>query len=415
LISFGRQMTVFSVIRHRRLVLAICMWGCLQAQSVFACRYNVRETGFVDLGVEPYFLYGFVGQDTSADVVSSFKEISDANLIDSNIRVEIIDTVQQKNHPAIKLLDKWALRELPAAVLVSPDGQSLPVALRAPGKSLKEVLLSELDGILSSPKREEIIQEVIKAYGMVLLIKGPNAEENDKAKQECAAAIEQVSDEIGMMPKPIAHPPVLITLDSESFSKEKVLLWSLGLEAKKITEPHAVVLYGKARWIGPLFKGEEITEYNLASVLFVVGADCECGFDYRWLQGTMLPARWDEKRQAQIAENLGFDPENPMIKSEMSWIIGRGYSSYPRTPFGYQELVIEPESPNDVNETLPDPVDHAAAPEPNTAEPVSAPEPLAESAFRLADSLRYVMYILIGLSALILVAGVVVLVRAKRK
>ena len=190
---------------------------------------------------------------------------------------------------------------------------------------------------------------------------------------------------------------------------------SSSLDAEKISEPHAVVLYGKARWIGPLFKGEEITEYNLASVLFVVGADCECGFDYRWLQGTMLPARWDEKRQAQIAENLGFDPENPMIKSEMSWIIGRGYSSYPRTPFGYQELVIEPESPNDVNETLPDPVDHAAAPEPNTAEPVSAPEPLAESAFRLDDSLRYVMYILIGLSALILVAGVVVLVRAKRK
>ena len=130
----------------------------------------------------------------------------------------------------------------------------------------------------------------------------------------------------------------------------------------------------------------------------------------------MLPARWDEKRQAQIAENLGFDPENPMIKSEMSWIIGRGYSSYPRTPFGYQELVIEPESPNDVNEILPDPLEHAEAPEPNTAEPIlvepiSAPEPLAEGYL----SLRYTICILIGLCALVLVAGVVVLVRAKRK
>lgn len=403
------------MIKHHRLVLAICLWGCLQTQSAFACRYNVRETGFVDLGVEPYFLYGYVSQDTPADVVPSFKEISDANLIDSNIRVEIIDTIEQKNHPAMQLLDKWAIRTFPAAVLVSPDGQSLPVALTAPGKSFKDMLQSALEDILSSPKREEIMQQVIKAYGIVLLIKGPNAEENDKVQQACAAAVEQVSAEMEMMPKPIANPPVLIALDSESFSKEKVLLWSLGLEAEKITEPHAVVLYGRARWIGPLFKGEEITEYNLASVLFVVGADCECGFDYRWLQGTMLPARWGEKWQAQIAENLGFDPENPMIKSEMSWIIGRGYSSYPRTPFGYQELVIEPESPNEANEIgneiVPDPVEHAEAPNLNRAKPILAPDPLADG----YSSLRYVICILIGLSALILVAGVVVLVRAKRK
>jgi len=391
--------------------LAICLWGSVLTQIASACRYNVRETGFVDLGIEPYVLYGYVSQDTPADVVPSFKEISDANPIDSNIRVEIIDTVQQKKHQAMKLLDTWAIRAFPAAVLVSPDGQSLPVPVRAPGKSFKDVLRSALDGILSSPKREEIVRQVIKNYGAVLLIEGPNAEENEKAKQACAAAVEQVGGEMDMMPKPIAHPPVLTALDPESFSKEKVLFWSLGLEAEKITEPHALVLYGKARWIGPLFKGEEITEYNLASVLFVIGADCECGFDYRWLQGTMQTARWEEKRQAQIAENLGFDPESPMIKNEMSWIIGRGYSSYPRTPFGYQELVIEPESPNDVNEIVPDPVEHAAAPEPNTAEPILKPEPLAEG----YSSLRYAVCILIGLCALVLVAGVVVLVRAKRK
>jgi hypothetical protein len=413
---------VFSVIRHRRLVLAVCLWCSVLTQIAFACRYNVRETGFVDLGVEPYLFYGFVNQDTPADVVSSFKDLSDVDLIDSNIRVEIIDTVQQKNHPAMKLLDKWAVRTFPAAVLVSPDGQSLPVALTAPGKSFKDMLQSALEDILSSPKREEIMQQVIKAYGIVLLIEGPNAEENDKAKQACAAAIEQIGAEMDMLPKPIANPPALIVLDSQSLSKEKVLLWSLTLEAEKITEPYAVVLYGRARWIGPLFKGEEITEYNLASVLFVVGADCECGFDYRWLQGTMLPARWDEKLQAQIAENLGFDPENPMIKSEMSWIIGRGYSSYPTTAFGYQELVIEPESPNEANEIgneiVPDPVEHAEPPsigrltaEPNRVELVLAPDPLADG----YSSLRYAVCVLIGLSALILGAGVVVLVRAKRK
>jgi hypothetical protein len=35
-----------------------------------------------------------------------------------------------------------------------------------------------------------------------------------------------------------------------------------------------------------------------------------------------------------------------MIKTEISWIVGRGLSSYPGVPFGYQELVVESE-PND--------------------------------------------------------------------
>lgn len=407
----------FDIIRYR-LVLAVCLCSWLYAHPASACRYNVRETGFVDLGVEPYFLYGYVGQDTPADVVSRFKEISDGALVDSNIRFEIIDTAQEKNHPAMKLLDSYAVRGFPAAVLVSPDGQSLGVPLTAPGKSFQDALHSALDEILLSPKREEIIRQVIKAYGVVLLIEGPNAEENDKARQACAAAIEQVSAQMEQMPKPIAHAPALITLDSESFSKEKVLLWSLGLEAEKISEPYAVVLYGRARWIGPLIKGEEITEYNLASILFVIGADCECGFDYRWLQGTMLPAGLDEKLQAQIAENLGFDPEDPMVKSEMSWIIGRGSSAYTSAGFGYQEFVIEPEpvdvrqdSLRDVNEIFLDPIENTNVSKPNAVEQNLEPYHLAEG----YSSLRYAIYILIGLCALVLVAGVVVLVRAKRE
>jgi hypothetical protein len=181
------------------------------------------------------------------------------------------------------------------------------------------------------------------------------------------------------MPKPIAHPPVLVEVDSESLSREKVLLWSLGLEPNDIDQPHAAVLYGRGRWIGPMFVGEQITEDNLAAVLFVIGADCECGFDHRWLQGTMLPAQWDEKLQAQAVESLGFDPENPMIKAEISWIVRRGYPVYPSVPLGYQELVVESEPNDQVQQAtaLPDqnaplPVQGTAAPDQNTVAPTLA-------------------------------------------
>jgi len=374
-----------------------------------ACRYNVRETGFVDLGIEPYYLFGYVSEDTPAEITSTFRQVSYAALMDSSIRVEIIDTDQQKDHPAMKYLDSLPIRTFPSAVLVSPDGQSLPMPVTKPGRPFKETLWSALDDILSSPKREEIVQQVSKAYGVVLLIEGGQRQENKKAKAAASAAIERVSMQMDMMPKPIAYPPVLIVIDSESLSREKILLWSLGLDVEKAGKPYAAVLYGRARWIGPLFEGEEINENNLAAVLFVIGDDCECGFDYRWLQGTMLPVRWDEKAQARVAESLGFDPENPMVKMEMSRIIGRGFSSYPGVPFGYQEFVVE--SVNEPEHILPVQDQNTASPTSAAVAPVSEEDVLAESKPVLQKSL----FLIAGLAVLIIAVGLFIVFRAARR
>ena len=35
--------------------------ACLLSVEALACRFNVRDVGFVDLGSEPYRLYIFVG------------------------------------------------------------------------------------------------------------------------------------------------------------------------------------------------------------------------------------------------------------------------------------------------------------------------------------------------------------------
>ncbi len=351
----GRRILMMAEIS--RLMLIACISCCLHPFAAFACRYNVREVGFVDLGIERYRLYGYVDKSTPADITSSFEQISYAALLESNIEAEIIDVNQQKDHPAIKYLDSLQFAALaagqiqtfPSAVLVSPDGQTLTVPVTrqgSAGRDFEQSLRSALDDILSSPKRSEILQQVTKGYGVVLLIESADKEQNNKAKEAARGAIEQVAGQMEYLPKPIAHPPVLIEVSQASLSQEKVLLWSLGLDKDKLDQPHAAVLYGRARWIGPMFKGEQITQDNLTAVLFVIGEDCECGLDHRWLQGTMLPARWDQKLQAQAAESLGFDPESPMIKAEISWIVGRGFSSYPGVPLGYQELVVESE-PND--------------------------------------------------------------------
>lgn len=419
-----------------RLAVVIWLWGCLQTAPVLACRYNVREVGFIDLGSAPYYFYGYVSEDTAEDITSSFAQISRAALRDNNIHVEIINTSRQRGHPAMKYLDLWPIQSFPAAVLVSPEGQSLAVPVRKADQPFKRTLWSALDDILSSPKREEILRQVSQTYGVVLLIEGAEQEENKEARQAALGAIEQISIQMKTMPKPIAQPPALVVIERQSFSREKVLLWSLGLDADKISRPHIAILYGRMRRMGPVLRYEEITEKRLTSFLYVIGQDCECGLDRKWMQGVMLPARWDQKIQAQVANGLGFDPESPMVKMEVSHILSRGFNTgssarepdvYPSVPFGYQELVIEFEPASEKQEisldeaqdtirpetqpSSPSQVENTIIPEPDATKSVSKLSYLAESEPAWQKSL----YLIAGFAVLIIAVGMFIVFRAVRR
>lgn len=366
LCRFLRLKAGFRVKKSYKLVLAACVLCCFYAQPASACRYNVRETGFVDLGIESYFLYAFVDGNTPAEFTAEFKRAGRSSLAQSNVRVQIVDVNKYKDHPAVKLLDANDLT-LPTAMLVSPDGQSMNIVVSKPGEPLKKTLGSAIEKILSSPWRDKILHEVAKMYGTVVLLEGPDAKENKAARKATAAAVKLVASQMDMMPKPIAHPPSMLVIDAKSLAKEEMLLWVLGMEAKDVNEPYAIIVYGRGRWIGPLFRGKEVNEDDLASVLFVVGADCECGLDYRWLQGTMLPAKWGQKLHKRAVDSLGFDPESPMIKMEIASIIGRGMGGYryQGMPYGYRELIIEPESEDEDEPVEPEekPGDDAGEPE----------------------------------------------------
>ena len=323
--------------------LALWVWAVPGGGLAQACRYNVLEVGFVDLGIEPYHLFGYVGDETPAESLATLQEQVEAALIDTNIVFESMRVGEEPNHPAAGYLPMHKIAAFPAAVLVSPDGQSLPIDLKAAGGSLAEVLIAALERVLVSVKRAEILARCAEAYGVVLVIEGPDKADNDRARDAANVAVGQIAAQMEMMPKAIAKPPEVLTLPADSLADERELLWSLDLKAEDVNVPHAVVFYSRGRWIGPLFRGEQIRPENLADVLFVIGADCECGLDHRWLQGTMLPARWDGALQAKTAASLGLDPESPMIKMEMVSIIRRGMGgfSYPGVPMGYREIEVE--------------------------------------------------------------------------
>jgi len=362
-------------LKRPHLIILIAWLGiCVGSSPGWACRYNVLEVGFIDLGIEPYRLFGYVTGQTPAGSVSAWRDEIELNLVDTNVDFELVHVDRDTDHAALSYLETHGIENFPAAVLVSPDGQSLPIASSDKGVAAQEVL----DSILLAGWSTAVLDKAAGCYGVILVIEGPDETANALARDAAQAAVDHVAAQMEFMPKPIAHPPEVLTLPADAVAKEGLLLWSLDAEPADINEPRAAIFYGRGRWIGPLFRGEQITQENLEKVLFVIGADCECGLDHRWLQGTMLPARWDEGLQAQVAQTLGFDPESPMVKMEMVSIIRRGMggAAVPGVPFGYREI--------EVGSTVAEPIEivdePAEIPEPESAEPEPSEPVLAEPA-----------------------------------
>lgn len=305
-------------IRTIGVFLLLCM---ICSVHVFGCIYNVRDIGFADLAPHPYRLFCFIQDNTPLRVTSALKQISYTAFLDSNIKIEIINVDQDKSHPAMEYFRFWEIESFPAAVLLSPTGRSLVLPLSAPHKSFDKAIRSSFTQAISSPIREEILDHIVKSYCVILLIEGKDETENLKAYEIASSTTQKIAKIMGQLPKRIEAPPHIIVMPQESISEESVVIWSLGLDADRANKPHIAVIYGRGRRMGPLLMGEKITGNRLYKLLSVIGLSCDCGLDKKWMMGPLLPLRWDEKIRSDVVKLLGFDAENPMIKTEMSSII----------------------------------------------------------------------------------------------
>jgi len=301
----------------------------LSAQAVQACRYNIRDVGAVDLEYDSYYLFGYFDKQTPKEVVSAFEEAASAKLDGANVLGEIINVDEDPAHPAIELAKELSIESYPAAIFVGPDRRARVIEIGTTAETVADKLPAALEHLTVSPKRLEIMKAAATTYGVILVIEGKNPAENAAARKAAKAAVDMIADNMDFLPKPIENPPVMITLEPKAFAAEEVLLWTLNLKAAEIEKPHAALFYGRARQLGPVLEPEEVTEDILTNILSLIGADCECGLDRKWMTGQMLPAKWNEKMRAALAESLEFDPDNPMVKMEVSRILRRGYSAPP--------------------------------------------------------------------------------------
>ena len=337
------------MVKFGRFVWIICLWGCLAAPPVLACRYNVRDIAFTELTVNSYYLFAYTNKDTPEEFGGGFKELSTKNFFNSNIKAEVVNVDEQPDHPALKYIDSLQIDSFPKIILISSDDRAKVVGDNPSMESIGSVT----ESIVFSPMRYKIIENCIETYGVVFLIEGKNAEQNEEAREMAEGAVEAITGRMSSLPKAVSKPPVMLVLPQNSAGAETHLLWSLGIESTK--EASVAVLHGRARIIGPVLKGAEISEKKITYILSAIGADCECGLDRKWMQGRSIPLVWDKEIQTRVAKNLGFDPESPMVKMEMSRIIGRGTTSgsdifqnlesFVGTNSGYREIEVVFEAP----------------------------------------------------------------------
>ncbi|MEE2886282.1 MAG: hypothetical protein VX951_02510, partial [Planctomycetota bacterium] len=106
-------------------------------------------------------------------------------------------------------------------------------------------------------------------------------------------------------------------------AEEKVLLWSLGIQEVG-ADPSVAGQTGRGRRFGSVLEGASFHQDSVLGILSKVGESCECGLDRSWMRGMRIPLRWDADTRQTAADTLGFDPENPLVKAEMSSIMAKG-------------------------------------------------------------------------------------------
>lgn len=309
------------------LALAV-LW--LTQPPALACRYNVRDLGFIEVPSEHYSLIRIADPAPAPDDLARQQSELERLLLDTNLRGEILakDAVAEDSRAPV--LDPFVKADGPGWFLLSADGFGTGLIDLTGQPAVGGEEPPRLGALLGSRLTRQLADTCARSFGAILLIDGDDEARNSSARQTILAAIQEISDGMADLPKAVVAPPELVTLPAARVAEEKVVLWSMGLPAETAEAPRAAVFYGTARWIGPLMEGTHITAENLTRLFWIIGADCECGMDLAWTRGTPLPLRWTEELHATAAKSLGFDPASPMVRAEALRIINR----YSRGEFG---------------------------------------------------------------------------------
>ncbi len=357
---------------------------------VLACKYSVRDVGFVDLQASDYRLW-LIPPDSQtgsprevSGEASAWLAVARAVLVETNVEPAVVERSElamrwpaQASVPVEvgKWLDSGSSDGRLRSLLISPDGQAwYPLEWAAApsssvggnglgtpseeeterskatsplsGELATDLWWDDLERLVDSPLRQQLLDQMLGSHCLVLVLEGSDADGNQRAREVAQRAIDRSERWLADLPKAAAGPPRMHVVTAEQRRQEILLMWSLGVDRISPGEPSVaatawevsdlsgeemlagvVVLFGRLRPMGPPIFDPLLTAVEIGERMQLVGADCECGLDRSWMQGRMAVHRWDDDRRQAAAQSLGFDAENTMVKVEISRILARGGSA----------------------------------------------------------------------------------------
>ncbi len=405
----------------RLLLLVLCampMLGVTGPAAVVACPYSFRQAGFAELDPRPYSAC-FVLRETTAGRESLSQWIREASLevlLGSNVVATTVDMDQEPSHRAADLCKSLGIATFPAVLLFSPDGRSMVAAEAPQDGASRDWVTSQLEKMVRSPLREEIVRNIVRNWCVVLLMEGEDAEQNRRARAAIESAVRRITGSITETGLTVQDGPYLV-LPSPGAAQERVLLWSLGLEGEE-AGPAVVVLFGRGRQLGPVFKGPLMTADALHEAFYLLGRRCVCTVDRRWLSGRSIPLKYPAWFEDEVLRRAQIDVSSPEVKLQiapgMRWL-----SAYPGPagdgngsallgtgamvtgPLGYTEIALAP---------------HNGGPGATSSVPQVAlrpPQPI-ESTLSFVAQIRRVVFFLVTALVLVAVLGSVAVMLKRR-
>ena len=302
-----------------------------------ACKYNVRDSGFVDFAPAPYRL-SITYPTSLAGAEDWVRGGAAAALSESNVELET-----STNRPAGGD-DRWS------AVLVDEGGASFDLSPVFQKVRTDADCWAAFDRVVRSPARMQLQRGLAGSFAVALVIRGKDEVMNQHVERAVEEAFGLFDQEKARLPKVPAAPPVLQRIELADRGAERLLLWSLGVEPSAAV-PALVLVYGRMRLSGKPMAGPLVTATELLHRLLILGQDCECDLDRVWLKGRLLPASWPMDTRRQVVRSLGFDPDNPLVRGEVARIVlkndGEGLrratraSSAEKVGEAYSEVPVE--------------------------------------------------------------------------
>ena len=312
---------------NRVVLTAGLLTAILPAAVALACRYTVRDIGFVDLRGPEFSLSVVGGGSIPAEEIQRIEQ----ELRNSNVRLNVVKSAAggEMGEDAGGALGRSEIE----ITLIDRGGRRLRLDTHSVSDGDGGTVVSDCLPQLFTETRDTLARQSIGSFAQIVVIDGSDQQQNDRAWGVAGEAAEAIRRIEPMLPRPIAFPVRTVRLSFGQRAADPVLLWSLGLDVASpddeaaVFEPVTVVMYGRGRLAGPVMTGAAIEVRETLAQLALVGESCECETDRKWLDERVIPYRWQTNDRELAAQRLGFDPESPLVRAEMIRIVSQGISA----------------------------------------------------------------------------------------